>query len=54
MDRMNQSGFVASVITQSHACLLLPVGPSEGHSLLKKSHMWDELWHLIQVAGTTM
>jgi hypothetical protein len=32
-----RNGFVSSAIARSHICRLLPVVPSEGHSLLEKS-----------------
>lgn len=32
-----RTGFVTSAIARCHTCRLLPVGPSEGHSLLEKS-----------------
>jgi hypothetical protein len=37
MDRTKRTGFVASAITRSHTCRLLPVGPFEGHSFREKN-----------------
>jgi hypothetical protein len=37
MDRTKLTGSVAYSIAGSHTCLLLPVEPSEGHSLLEKN-----------------
>jgi hypothetical protein len=51
--RIKWTTFVASMIVQSYICWYLPMGPSERHSLLERSHMRHELCCLIQGAHTT-
>jgi len=52
---MRGTGFADFSVIVSHCCWPLPVGPSEGHSLIiSVMDMWDELWHLVEAATTVV
>ena len=54
MRRTKRTGFVAPAISRSHSCLFLTMWHFKSTSRWVKISMWDELWHLTEVNGSTM